>query len=169
METPLLEVCLRTLAIYAVLLASFRVLGKREISQFTPFDLVLIMVLANAVQNAMVGSNNSLGAGLAAALVLLGANFLLNRVLRASPKLRHFVEGMPTVLLRHGRVEWRALERENLDLDTLRAALREHGLEEFRQADLAVLELDGSISVVGGQPGALPKRRKRKANPRLRI
>lgn len=149
MQTGLLEVILRTSAIYATLYVSLRVLGKREVSQFTPFDLILLLTLANAVQNAMVGDNTSLLAGISAALTLLVLNFLLNQLLAHRPRLRHWLEGTPTLLLRHGKVEWQAMKRERLDMEVLMTAIREHGMQEIEEVDLAVLELDGSISVIG--------------------
>jgi uncharacterized membrane protein YcaP (DUF421 family) len=149
MQTTLGEVILRTAAIYATLFVALRALGKREISQFTPFDLILLLILANSVQNAMVGDNISLGGGVIAALTLLSLNFLLTLALRRRPRLRHWLEGTPTLLVRHGQVEWPALKRERMDIASLKTAMREHGLESLEEVDLAVLELDGSISIVG--------------------
>lgn len=171
-ETGLIDVCLRTFAIYLFLLFSFRILGKREVSQFTPFDLVLIMVLANAVQNGMVGGNNSLQAAVAAGAVLMLANYGLNRLLRVNPRLRRALEGTPTLLIRHGRVEWTNLAKENLELDTLKEAIREHGMDGVKEVDLAVLERDGSISVIGlhsDRAGRGRQKQKRKMNPRVRV
>lgn len=173
METSLLEVIWRTAAVYAFLFIILRLMGKREISQFTPFDLVLLLILANGVQNAMVGSNSSLAGGFAAALTLLTVNFLLNLVLARQVRLRHWLEGTPTLLLRHGRIEWQALKREHLDREDLMTAIREHGLEAVDEVDLAVLELDGSISVIGNheasskKPAVKTRRRRGKFN-RLR-
>jgi uncharacterized membrane protein YcaP (DUF421 family) len=166
MQTTLLDVMLRTAAIYAVLYVSLRVLGKREVSQFTPFDLILLLTLANAVQNAMVGDNSSLGAGIAAALTLLALNFLLNLALARQPRLRHWLEGTPTMLVRHGKVEWLAMKHERLDREVLTTAIREHGLQGLHEVDLAVLELDGSISIIGSHensmknPSQKPRRRR---------
>ena len=173
METSLIEVVARTGAVYAFLFVVLRVMGKREISQFTPFDLVLLLILANAVQNAMVGTNSSLAAGFAAALTLLSLNFLLNLLLARQVRLRHWLEGVPTLLLRHGRVEWPALRREHLDIEELMTAIREHGIETAQEVDLAILELDGSISVIGSHEAAQKKapqktRRRRNKFNRLR-
>src|SRR5882762_4497078 len=108
MQTTLLDVILRTAVIYATLYVALRLLGKREVSQFTPFDLILLLTLANSVQNAMVGDNTSLAAGIFAALTLLGLNFLLSRALSRHNRLRHWLEGTPTLLIRHGKIEWLA-------------------------------------------------------------
>jgi uncharacterized membrane protein YcaP (DUF421 family) len=148
MVTSLWEVCGRTAVIYIVLFASLRLLGKREVSQFTPFDLVLLLTLSNAVQNAMVGSNVSLEAGVAAALTLMAVNYGLSFLLSRNRRIRRWFEGVPTLLVRHGKVEWRSLRQERLSLDDLMAALREHGVEHPKDAELAVLEVDGSVSVI---------------------
>jgi uncharacterized membrane protein YcaP (DUF421 family) len=169
-QTTLLEVILRTTAIYGTLYIALRIFGKREVSQFTPFDLVLLLTLANAVQNAMVGDNTSLAAGISAALTLLVVNFLLNMALSRQLKLRHWLEGTPTLLVRHGKVEWPALRRERLDFEVVMTAIREHGLETLEEVDLAVMELDGSISIIGsheskpskGKPPQKTRRRRGK-------
>ena len=173
MQTTLFEVIGRTAAIYVMLYVSLRVMGKREVSQFTPFDLILLLTLANGVQNAMVGDNISLAGGFAAALTLLLMNFLLNDILSRHLKMRHWLEGSPTLLMRHGKVELAAMKREHLDMEALLTAIREHGLEGVHEVDLAVLELDGSISVVGNHAGdkkkpALKNRRRRSRFTKLR-
>ncbi len=167
MHTGLLEVCLRSAAVYAFLLLALRLLGKREVGQITLFDVVLLLTLANSVQNAMVGDNSSLPAGLCAAATLMGLDALLKSALGRRLRLKRWVEGSPTLLLRSGRVEWRNLKKEGLGLDELKAAVREHGLAGLEEADLAVLEVDGSISVVGSRPSA-GRRPRRKAAVRLR-
>jgi uncharacterized membrane protein YcaP (DUF421 family) len=156
MQTTLLDVILRTSAIYAMLFVALRLLGKREVSQFTPFDLILLLTLANSVQNAMVGDNTTLFAGMAAALTLLSMNFLLQHTLMRHNRIRHWLEGTPTLLVRHGKVEWLAMKRENLDSEDLMSALRSHGIQRVADVGLAVLELDGSISVIGSHEGERP-------------
>jgi uncharacterized membrane protein YcaP (DUF421 family) len=104
--------------VYAVILVGLRLSGKREIGQITVFDLVVLLLLANAVQNAMVGPDTSLAGGVIAALVL------------------------------HGQPLPEHLRREGLDKEALEAALREHGIAQLRDVEMAVLEIDGSISVV---------------------
>jgi len=109
---------------------------------------VVLLLIANAVQNAMVGPDTSLTGGLLAAVVLLVINFLVARLRLHWPVLRRAVEGTPTVLVLHGEVFRHNLRREGLDQDTLEAALREHGVAELSDVEMAVLEIDGSISVV---------------------
>jgi uncharacterized membrane protein YcaP (DUF421 family) len=141
-------IILRTLAIYLVVLVGLRLAGKREIGQMTVFDLVVLLLVSNAVQNAMVGPDTSLLGGILAALVLLLANFLLARLRLNWSFFRRLVEGSPTLLVLHGQVIAEHMRREGMDTESLLAALREHGVEDVSGVEMAVLEIDGSISVV---------------------
>lgn len=145
---PLLEIILRTVLVYAALLFGLRVAGKREIGQMTVFDLVVLLLIANAVQNAMVGPDNSVTGGITAALVLLLLNWMISRLRLRIPWLRHWVDGSPTLLVLHGDAIDRNLNREGIDTETLSAALREHGLGDIKEVEMAVLEIDGSISII---------------------
>ena len=122
--------------------------GKREIGQMTVFDLVVLLLVSNAVQNAMVGPDTSLLGGVLAAVVLLLANALLARLRLNSPGLRRLVEGSPTLLVLHGKVVAENMHREGMDTESLLAAVREHGVEDISGVEMAVLEIDGSVSVV---------------------
>jgi uncharacterized membrane protein YcaP (DUF421 family) len=145
---PAWQIAVRTAAIYLVLLVGLRLAGKREIGQMTVFDLVVLLLLANAVQNAMVGPDTSLVGGVIAAAVLLAVNTLVAQLRLRSPRLRHAVEGSPTLLVLHGQVIPAHLRREGIDPETLEAALREHGVADLDHVEMAVLETDGSISIV---------------------
>lgn len=145
---PAWDIVLRTAVIYLVILVGLRLAGKREIGQMTVFDLVVLLLLANAVQNAMVGPDTSLVGGLIAAAVLLVLNAVVARLRLRWPRLRRIVEGSPTLLVLHGEVIADHLRREGLDQETLEAALREHGVADLSDVEMAVLEIDGSISVV---------------------
>ena len=142
------NIILRTLAVYGVVLVGLRLAGKREMGQMTVFDLVVLLLIANAVQNAMVGPDTSLLGGIVGAIVLLLLNAIVARLNLRWPRLRRLVEGSPTLLVFHGEVVASHLRREGLDEETLMAALRERGLADLSQVDMAVLEIDGSISVV---------------------
>jgi len=148
LDVPAWNIALRTAVIYVVALVGLRLAGKREIGQMTVFDLVVLLLIANAVQNAMVGPDTSLTGGVLAAVVLLVLNTLLARLRLRWPRLRKLVEGSPTLLVLHGKVLSDHLRREGLDPDTLEAALREHGVANVADVEMAVLEIDGSISVV---------------------
>lgn len=142
------DIVLRTMVVYAVVLVGLRLSGKREIGQITVFDLVVLLLLANAVQNAMVGDDTSLAGGIVAAVVLLASSAVVIRIRLRWPQLRRALEGSPTILVLHGRALRDHLRREGLDEETLEAAIREHGVARLHDVEMAVLEVDGSISVV---------------------
>ena len=146
--TTFLGIILRTILVYLVVLVGLRLSGKREIGQMTVFDLVVLLLISNAVQNAMVGPDTSLSGGILAAAVLLMLNALIARLRLRSPLLRRWVEGTPTLLVLHGEVIPQHMRREGIDAESLLAALREHGVAEINDVEMAVLEIDGSISVV---------------------
>ncbi|HUT16088.1 MAG TPA: YetF domain-containing protein [Anaerolineae bacterium] len=157
--TPVWDIVLRTIAVYLVIVVGLRLSGKREIGQMTVFDLVLLLLLANAVQNAMLGPDDSLLGGVIAAVVLLAINAAMARLRLRWPRLRRMVEGSPTLLVLRGKVIEEHLRREGLDQEILEAALREHGISDLEEVEMAVLEIDGSISVVPS--GSATKRVKR--------
>jgi uncharacterized membrane protein YcaP (DUF421 family) len=145
---PAWNIALRTAAVYLVILVGLRLAGKREIGQMTVFDLVVLLLIANAVQNAMVGPDTSLAGGVLAAAILLVLNAGVARLRLRWPRLRRMIEGSPTLLVLHGEVIPDHLRREGLDQETLETALREHGVADVTGVEMAVLEIDGSISVV---------------------
>ena len=149
----------KTLVVYLFLILGLRLIGKRELGQMTLYDLVLIIILGNAVQNAMMNNDNSLGGGLIAAATLLLANRLFNILLQRSKKLEKLMVGEPILILHEGVPIKEAMEREGLTDDQLLTALREHGLTDPKEAHLCVLEVDGSISVVPAGSGAFKTRR----------
>src|SRR5215831_19075670 len=144
----LLEIVARTAAVYVALLVGLRLTGKRQVGQLTPFDLLLLLLLANAVQNAMVGPDTSLVGGLVAAAVLFLVNTLVARFALKSRGAAHLFEGNPTLLIDHGHVIGLNLEREGITEDDLLRALREHGVAEVGSVRSAILEVDGSVSVL---------------------
>jgi uncharacterized membrane protein YcaP (DUF421 family) len=148
LQIPPWDIILRTVAVYLVILIGLRLAGKRELGQMTVFDLVVLLLIANAVQNAMVGPDTSLLGGLLAAIMLLFLNAIIARLRLRSPLLRRLVEGTPTLLVLRGEPILDHLRRESIDQETLKAALREHGVNDLSDVEMAVLEIDGSISVV---------------------
>lgn len=145
----LLAIVGRSLVVYAVVLAGLRLGGRRELGQLTPFDLVVVLLVANAVQNAMVGSDTSLVGGLVSAATLFAANGLVARLRLRSRRLRQLVQGNPVVLVQRGMWVDHALRAEGLSRDDVLAALREHGeVADVSHVELAVLESDGTVSVV---------------------
>ncbi len=138
----------KTTVVYFFLVAGLRLLGKRELGQMTIYDLVLIIVLANAVQNAMVGDDNTLAGGLVAATTLLLRNWLLTRGMAQSRQVERFMVGQPVLVVSHGHLLREHMRRQGLTYEEVLAALREHGLDRLDQVRMGVLEVDGTISVV---------------------
>jgi uncharacterized membrane protein YcaP (DUF421 family) len=127
-------------------LIGVRLSGKREVGQMTPFDLTLLLLLSNSVQNAMTGPDTSLMGGAAAACTLLILNYLIAEVSGGNRRFRRFIQGQPTLLIHDGKTIESHMAKEHVSMDELHRALREHGLNSFDQVALAVLEVDGSIS-----------------------
>jgi uncharacterized membrane protein YcaP (DUF421 family) len=144
----LLEIVFRTSVIYLLVLVGIRLAGKREVGQMTPFDLTLLLLLSNSVQNAMTGPDTSLFGGIVAALVLLVLNFLVANLTGMNRRFRRFIQGSPTLLVYHGKPVLAHMAREHVSMDSLETALREHGVSCLPDVALAVLEVDGSISVL---------------------
>jgi uncharacterized membrane protein YcaP (DUF421 family) len=144
----LLDIVVRTAIIYIAVLAGMRISGKRQVGQMTPFDLVLLLLIANAVQNAMTGPDTSLVGGLAAAATLLLLNAGISRLVVRNKRVHSIVEGNPTLLIYAGRIIKSHLEREMIGEQELAQALREHGIASVEEVQDAVLEVDGSISVI---------------------
>src|SRR6476620_7460331 len=140
------EIALRTAAIYMVVLLGVRLSGKREVGQMTPFDLTLLLLISNSVQNAMTGSDTSLIGGIAAAITLLIMNYLVAEVSGSNRRFRKLVQGQPSLLIHDGQVMTAHMAKEHVSMDELERALREHGINSYHDVALGVLEVDGSIS-----------------------
>ncbi|NPA10032.1 MAG: DUF421 domain-containing protein [Chlorobi bacterium] len=145
---PILDVVLRSLCVYLFMVIGIRVFGKNQLSQLNAGDVVLLLLISNAVQNAMVGQDTSLQGGLIAALVLFAANFTLKRIMFRNPSFKSFMEEDPVILIKDGVVDEKALNKVKITSDELEEAVREHGVGGFDEVRLAVLEVDGNISVV---------------------
>ena len=141
-------VLLRTIVVYFVLLALLRLGGKRELGQMTPFDLVVLLVISNAVQNAMVGPDTSLTGGLLAAASLVLVNWFIDRFVLRSAWMRQRIVGGPALLVYEGKFVLEHLQREGVTQEEVLQALREHGVDDLQGVKLAVLEVDGTISAI---------------------
>ena len=142
----LLQIVVRTGVIYLLVLIGVRLSGKREVGQMTPFDLTLLLLLSNSVQNAMTGPDTSLLGGAVAAATLLILNYLVADVSGGNRRLRRLIQGQPSLLVHDGEIIEPHMAREHVSMDELHRALREHGISSCDQVALAVLEVDGSIS-----------------------
>jgi uncharacterized membrane protein YcaP (DUF421 family) len=140
------EIALRTGVIYLVVLTGVRLSGKREVGQMTPFDLTLLLLISNAVQNAMTGPDTSLAGGVVAASTLLLLNYLVAELSGGNRRFRKFVQGQPSLMVHDGEAIASHMAKEHLSLDELQRAMREHGIASLKDVALAVLEVDGSIS-----------------------
>jgi uncharacterized membrane protein YcaP (DUF421 family) len=149
---PIGEKVVRTLAVYVFLLVGLQLAGKRELGQLNPFDLVVLLLLSNAVQNAIIGDDNSLVGGIVGAVTLLVANFLIVRFLYRHPKLDSLVEGSPEVLMLDGEVRHEGLEHNLITVPELEAAARRQGIEDLGRVRCARLEIGGTISFVMKDP-----------------
>ncbi|HEV2309224.1 MAG TPA: YetF domain-containing protein [Acidimicrobiia bacterium] len=149
----------KTAAVYVVLVAGLRLFGKRELGQMSLYDLVLIIILGNAVQNAMINNDNTLGGGIVAAVVLFTLNWGLNQVISRSRRAEEFLVGGPVLVVHDGQPLRSRMAREGITTDELQAALREHGIENVADVQMAVLEADGTISVVPRDTKVLKTRR----------
>src|SRR3954454_14466390 len=153
---PLWEFILRGLIVYFFVLIVLRLTGKRQVGQLAPFDLVLLLILSNAVQNAMNGGDNSYLAGVILAATLVGLNGLVGYATFRSKWLEGLVEGRPKVLIHNGRLYESVLRAQRLTHHELMAALRRGGCGCVEHVHVAILENSGQISVVPKADGAAP-------------
>jgi len=161
----LLWIVFRTAVVYLVLIGGLRIFGKRELGQMTPFDLVVILTVSNAVQNAMIGSDVSVTGATVSVATLLGTNWLFNEFGFRYPRFRKVFVGEPRLLVHDGKLLPENLRRERLDEDDVIMAAREHGLDKLAEVGEAVLELDGTISIVPKDtPAVRTKQRKRQVH-----
>jgi uncharacterized membrane protein YcaP (DUF421 family) len=144
----LVEIIIRTGCIYLLVLLGVRITGKREVGQMTPFDLTLLLLLSNAVQNAMTGPDTSLAGGAVAALTLLVLNYTIAELSGVNRRFRKLVQGSPSLLIHNGELVTPHLAKEHLTVDEVQRACREHGISSVSEVALGVLEVDGSISLL---------------------
>ena len=164
-----LELVLRAVIVYVLFLVALRLSGKRELGQFTIFDLALVLLASNALQPAITGPD----ASIPGALIIIATLFTLNRLTAFArkrwPLARRILDYAPTVVAKNGKWIEAAIEREDLDMDDLEAAIREYGLESVKEVKLATLEHDGSISVVPSAGPLVHLRRRRRYRRRSNV
>jgi len=141
-----LELVVRAAVVYLFLLVALRLFGRRELGQLTSFDLVLLLILANALQNSINAGDNSLGGGLLSALTLLGLNWLVGFLTYRYRFFERLVQGVPLLMVKDGRAQGRALRREQITLEELHSALRKQGIESIAECKKVVLESDGTFT-----------------------
>jgi uncharacterized membrane protein YcaP (DUF421 family) len=147
-SNPYLHVIVSSAVVYLFITLAIRVFGKKELAQLSVLDLVFILLISNAVQNAMVGSDTSLSGGLIAAGTLFLLNFIFKYLLYRSRKLTRLLEGDPVILVSEGSINDQNLRKLRITTDELLEAIREHGVQSIQDVNLAILEVDGNISIL---------------------
>jgi uncharacterized membrane protein YcaP (DUF421 family) len=152
LHLPVLEKVLRPILVYGFLVLGLRLAGKRELAQLNPFDLIVLLMLSNTVQNAIIGEDNSVTGGLLGASALLALNWLVVRFVYAHPEVERLVEGDADVLIEDGLVHYERLRRELITLTELETAAHKQGIASLEQVERCVLEPGGTISFVQRLP-----------------
>jgi uncharacterized membrane protein YcaP (DUF421 family) len=148
MNVPWWEFVLRGVVVYVFLLVFLRLTGKRQTGQYAPFDLVLLLILSNAVQNSMNAGDNSLVGGLASATTLIGCHVVLAQLTFRFAWMERLIDGTPRVLVEQGQLNADLLRKELLSPDDLDAALRAGGCLHLHEVERATIETNGQITVV---------------------
>jgi len=144
------QIVISSVAVYIFIIIAIRLFGKKELSQLSVIDLVFILLISNSVQNAMVGSNVSLSGGLAAAAALFVTNYIFKLLLYRFPGFSKAIQGEAIMLVYGGKIDNKNLEKARITKDELMEAIREHGVSGVEDVNLAILEIDGNISVLSG-------------------
>lgn len=142
------NIILRAIAVYLFMIIAIRVFGKKELAQLSVIDLVFILLISNAVQNAMIGPDTSLDGGIVAAGALFFVNYTLKRILYKNKKISELIQGDAILLIYKGVPNIENCEKADISIEELEAATREHGIKDIQAVDLAMLEIDGNISII---------------------
>lgn len=148
LSVPWWELVVRGVVVYLFLLVFLRLTGRRQIGQYDPFDLILLLILSNAVQNSMNAGDNSLLGGLISALTLIGCHVAVSRLTWMSPRLARWIDGRPRVLIHTGQLDADIMRDERLTSDDVHAALRAAGALHTHEVERATIENNGQITVV---------------------
>lgn len=146
-----LRIILSSVCIYIFIVAAIRIFGKKELAQLSVIDLVFILLISNSVQNAMVGNDSSLPGGLIAATSLFAVNYLLKIVMYKFPYLGKLIQGEPVMLIYNGKLNMENIKKSKITIKELMEAVREHGVSTIEEVNLAVLEVDGNISILSNE------------------
>lgn len=158
-----LSIVFSSIAVYLFIIVAIRLFGKKELSQLSVVDLVFILLISNSVQNAMVGSNTSLRGGLMAASALFVVNFLMKQAIYRFPWLSKIIQDEAIMLVYKGKMKIDNMHHTRITHEELMEAIREHGVDSISDVDLAVLEVDGNISILSNNFNRKTNR-KRKLN-----
>jgi uncharacterized membrane protein YcaP (DUF421 family) len=157
-EIPYLNLFVRAIVVYLSVLLLLRIAGKRQMGQMEATEFVALLLISNAVQNAMNGGDNSLAAGLFLACVLIGASALITYFTFKSRIIRSIFEGTPTLLIHKGKVISTNISKELISESELRTLLRKQGFHHVNDVEVAILEADGTLSITGihSHPASTP-------------
>ena len=164
---PYFDIILRSSAVYLFMFFAIRVFGRKELSQLNTADIILILLISNSVQNAMVGSNSSLSAGLVAALVLFSLNLIVKKAVFKSKDFRDLVLQKPEILIHDGVIDFKILAKLEITSNELEEVIREHGVENYKNVKLAMMEIDGNISIISNELKEMQTFHKRKIHKSL--
>ena len=164
---PYLDITLRSVAVYFFMIIALRIFGKKELSQLNTADVILILLISNSVQNAMVGADTSLYGGIIAAFSLFLINFIFKKVMLKSKFIKGLVQDKPEILIHNGKTEFKTLARLGITSEELEEAMREHGIEYYKDVKLAMFEIDGNISIISGNENLKQTHHKRKVHKSL--
>ena len=167
MLNPYLDIVIRSISVYFFMIITLRLFGKKQLSQLNTADVILILLISNSVQNAMVGNNTSLFGGIVAALALFVINFIFKKVMLKSTFIKNLVQDKPEILIHNGKLEIQTLAQIGITDDELKEAMREHGVEFYKDVKLAMFEIDGSISIISGDKVLKQTHHKRKIHKTL--
>lgn len=148
LSQPWWEFIARGAIIYGFVFLMVRLLGKRSIGQLTPFDFVLLLIISNAVQNSMNAGDNSITAGLVLAATLVTINIVIGHLIFRSKKFEKLIDGSPVVLIHHGKILSKVMQREEITQQDLDTALHKEGIWDASEVRYAILEPNGQISVM---------------------
>ena len=152
LAVPVLEKIIRTMIVYAFLIIGLRLAGKRELAQLNPLDLVVLLTLSNTVQNAIIGSDNSITGGLIGAATLLFINHITVRFIYKNAKMEELIEGVEDVLIDQGQMQEKVMERESIGRTELEIAAHRQGYASLDEVERAILEPNGGLSFVAKKP-----------------
>ncbi len=164
---PYLEIVIRSVCVYLFMIIALRIFGKKELSQLNTADVILILLISNSVQNAMVGSNSSLLGGIVAAFALFLINLLFKKTMLHSKFIKELLQDKPEILIHNGKIDFKALSKLGISSDELQEVIREHGVEFYKDVKLAMFEIDGSISIISGEQDLKQTHHKRKIHKTL--
>ena len=164
---PYLDIVIRSVCVYLFMIIALRIFGKKELAQLNTADVILILLISNSVQNAMVGSNSSLLGGIVAAFALFVINLIFKKIMLHSKFIKEMLQDKPEILIHNGKIEFKALAKLGISSEELQEAMREHGVEFYKDVKLAMFEIDGSISIISGDKDLKQTHHKRKIHKSL--